>query len=313
LRSPVSRADLPNSLIMSEGTEPRRLSFTVGDADIGALEWPSEPGAPTLVAVHGITANAWTYGPVAQIINGAMRVVAVDLRGRGASSSAPAPYGIRRHAEDVAAIILQLAGIRGEGPVVLSGHSMGTYVALICAEHHPDLISELILVDGAVSLPLPPGVDPQAQLDQVLGPSLARLRQTWDSPEAYRQMWEAHPAFAAGISPAVERYIMDDLITCPEGYRSKVHEPAVRQDGAELLLDEKVRSSLDRQTHPITMIRAELGILAGPTPLIPAEQMDRYPQHTWITIPGSNHYDVLMGEEGARATAMAALRAVGLN
>lgn len=298
---------------MSQKSEPRRLSFTIGDAEIGALEWPCEPEAPVLLAVHGITANAWTYGPVAEFINGAMRVVSVDLRGRGASSSAPAPYGIRRHAQDIAAVITQITGEIGGGPVVVSGHSMGTYVALLCAEHHPELISEMILVDGAVSLPLPPGRDPQAQLDQVLGPSLARLRQTWESPEAYRQMWESHPAFASGISPAVERYIMDDLITCPEGYRSKVHEPAVRQDGAELLLDEKVRTSLERQTHPITMIRAELGILAGPIPFIPAEQMALYPQHTWITIPGSNHYDVLMGEAGARATAMAAMRAAGLD
>lgn len=299
---------------MPQISEPRRLSFTIGDADIGALEWPCAPGAPVLVAVHGITANAWTYGPVAQILDGAMRVVSVDLRGRGASSSAPAPYGIRRHAEDIAAVIAQITNEQGGGgPVVVSGHSMGTYVALLCAEHHPELISEMVLVDGAVSLPLPAGIDPQAQLDYVLGPSLARLRQTWDSPEAYRRMWEAHPAFASGISPAVERYIMDDLITCPEGYRSKVHEPAVRQDGAELLLDEKVRSSLERQTHPITIIRAELGILAGPTPFISAAQMDLYPQHTWVTIPGSNHYDVLMGEAGARATAAAALRASGLN
>lgn len=294
---------------MTTPTEPLRRSYSVPGADLGALEWPGATSdAPVLLAVHGITANAWTYAPVARLIDGRMRVISLDLRGRGASSTAPPPYGIRRHSEDVAAVITQLRG----GPVVLSGHSMGTYVALLCAENHPDLVRSMILVDGAVPIERPEGLDPQAQLDAVLGPSLARLRQTWDSPESYRAMWEAHPAFTGGISPEVERYVMDDLVAGPDGYRSKVLEDAVRQDGAELLLDQVVRTSLDRQSLPITMIRAEKGILAQPTPLISAEQVAAYPQHQWVTIPGSNHYDVLMGEAGATAVATAALHAAGL-
>lgn len=294
---------------MTTPTEPLRRSYSVPGTDLGALEWPGASfDAPVLLAVHGITANAWTYAPVARLLDGRMRVISLDLRGRGASSTAPAPYGIRRHSEDVAAVITQLGG----GPVVLSGHSMGTYVALLCAENHSDLVRSLILVDGAVPIARPEGLDPQVQLDAVLGPSLARLRQTWDSPEAYRAMWEAHPAFAGGISPEVERYVMDDLVSGPDGYRSKVLEDAVRQDGAELLLDQVVRTSLDRQSVPITMVRAEKGILAQPTPLISEEHVAAYPQHRWVTIPGSNHYDVLMGEAGATAVATAALHAVGL-
>jgi hypothetical protein len=33
--------------------------------------------------------------------------------------------------------------------------------------------------------------------------------------------------------------------------------------------------------------------------------MERYPQHDWRTVPGTNHYDVLIGEAGAAAVARA--------
>jgi pimeloyl-ACP methyl ester carboxylesterase len=283
-------------------TDPQIIHVDANGVRLGGLEWEGDRAAPTLVAVHGITANAWTWAPTARILAGHMRVVAIDVRGRGRSADAPAPYGIVQHADDVASVIRSLE----VGPVVLAGHSMGTYIAMMCAERHGDLIERLVLVDGAVALPLPDGLDAQTALDRTLGPSLARLRQSWPDPQAYKEMWEAHPAFAAGLTPEMEKYVMDDLVHSDRGWISKINEEAVRTDGADLLLNETVRSSLDRQTHQITMIRAELGILAQPTPLIPAEHMARYPQHTWVTIPHSNHYDVLMGESGAQAVAKAA-------
>jgi pimeloyl-ACP methyl ester carboxylesterase len=284
-------------------TEPQIIHVDVDGVRLGGLKWDADEAVPTLVAIHGITANAWTWAPTARIIDGRMQIVAIDVRGRGRSADAPAPYGIVQHADDAAGVIRSL----GVGPVILAGHSMGTYIAMMCAERHPELISRLVLVDGAVALPLPEGLDAQTALDRTLGPSLARLQQSWPDPAAYKQMWEAHPAFAAGLTPEMEKYALDDLIETDRGWVSMINEDAVRTDGADLLLNTTVRSSLDRQTHPITMIRAELGILAQPTPLIPADQMDRYPQHTWITIPGTNHYDVLMGEAGAQAVAAAAL------
>jgi hypothetical protein len=64
-----------------------------------------------------------------------------------------------------------------------------------------------------------------------------------------------------------------------------------------------VRTALDRHPEPLRIVRAELGLFATPPPLVPAEFIDRYPQHHWTTVPGSNHYDVLFGEEGSRVVA----------
>jgi pimeloyl-ACP methyl ester carboxylesterase len=284
---------------------PELVRFDVGDTEIGTIRWPCSRNASTVVAIHGITANAWSWAPVAGLLDGRVCLVAVDLRGRGTSSDAPPPYGIRQHADDVASVIEQL----GAGRVVVAGHSMGAYVALLTAERHPALVADVVLVDGGIALPVPEGVDVQEVLDHTLGPAIERLQRTWPSPMAYRAMWEQHPAFAGGITPDIERYILADLVETDDGFRSSVSERAVRFDGAELLADDEIRSALDRRQEPLRVVRAELGLLATPPPLIPAEYEGRYPQHAWTTVAGSNHYDVLIGD-GAATVALVLSAAV---
>ena len=60
---------------------PESTSFDIDGATIAALHWPGlgehlPDGTPTVVAVHGITANAWSWDPVAHALNGA-----IDLAG----------------------------------------------------------------------------------------------------------------------------------------------------------------------------------------------------------------------------------------
>jgi pimeloyl-ACP methyl ester carboxylesterase len=286
---------------------PERIQIHVGDAHLAAIVWEGSAGAPTVVAIHGITANAWSWAAVARELDERVRLVAVDLRGRGGSSDAPPPFGIRQHADDVAAVVAALDC----APSLLAGHSMGTYVALLCAERHPAAVTDVVLVDGGIPLQAPPDTDPQAVLDASLGPAIARLRHVWPDRVGYRTMWEQHPAFAGRLTPDVERYLLSDLVETDGGFRSSVNEAAVRHDGGELLGDHEVRTALDRHPEPLRIVRAELGLFATPPPLVPAEFIDRYPQHRWTTVPGSNHYDVLFGEEGSRVVAGEILAAAG--
>lgn len=285
--------------------EPERLTVTVDGATLGALRWAGAGGAPTVVAVHGITANAWSWAAVARHLGGAATLVAPDLRGRGASAGAPGPFGIRRHADDIAAMIEGL----GPGPCVVAGHSMGAYVALMLAERHPALVTHVVLVDGGVALPLPNGLDVQAALDASLGPAIERLRTTYESPEQYRAMWARHPAFADELTADIERYVLGDLVERDGAWVSAVSEEAVRTDGAELLTDAEVRSLLDA-APPATVVRAETGLFAAPPPLIPVEVMEHHTRHRWVTVPGANHYTVLVGEPGAATVAAEIVRAL---
>ena len=114
---------------------PETLRIDVGDGvELGAVRWRGAPGTPVVFAVHGITANAWSWSVVARHLDGEIGLVSIDLRGRGMSHDAPGPFGIRQHADDVAAVIDRL----NAAPAVYTGHSMGTYVGLCAAERHPD-------------------------------------------------------------------------------------------------------------------------------------------------------------------------------
>lgn len=280
---------------------PETLRIDLGDTELGVIRWHGVPGAPVVFAIHGMTANAWSWAAVARHLDGEVGMVAIDLRGRGASSDAPGPFGMRRHADDVAAIVERFSA----APAVLVGHSMGTYVSLCCAERHPADTSKLVLVDGGVTLPLPDGMTAQEALDATTGPAITRLQKVWSDRVAYRSMWSEHLAFADGLTPEIERYVLSDLVACEGGFRSAVNETAVRFDGAELLTDPEMRGLLDRRDEPVIVVRAETGLLATPPPLLPPELMERYPQHDWRTVPGTNHYDVLIGEDGAAVVAQA--------
>ena len=126
----------------------RSISAAVDGGRLHGGEW-NPSGATTVVAVHGITANHRIFALLAEALP-RHRLLAPDLRGRGASRSLPGPWGIDRHAEDVAGLITASA----PGPVVLVGHSMGGFVAAALVRRFPDLVSGLVLVDGG--LPFPP-------------------------------------------------------------------------------------------------------------------------------------------------------------
>ena len=87
------------------GRRPEFLSFDVGDTELGALRWAGIDGASTLVAIHGITSNAWAWDPLAHQLASAAHILAIDVRGRGRSHQAPGPFGIRQHANDIARIV----------------------------------------------------------------------------------------------------------------------------------------------------------------------------------------------------------------
>lgn len=272
---------------------PEFLEFDVGDTRLGALRWPGLLGTPTVVAVHGLTSSAWAWDPLAHHLAGDAQVIAIDLRGRGRSVEAPGPFGLRQHADDVASLIDQLGG-----PCVVVGHSMGASVALMTAERHPAAVGDLVLVDGGTPLPRDDGpVD--GAIDRSLGPELERLRTIWPDRVSYHSMWAQHPSFVDGIGPDLERNLLADLIEVDGGFRMSVDEAAARFDHGELLLDDDVRSLLDRREQPVTVVRAQYGPLGGPPPSISTEARDRYPRHRWIEGVGLNHYTVVNSPAGA--------------
>lgn len=255
-------------------------------------------GRPVVLAVHGITASHVAWGPLARELGDEVTLLAVDLRGRGASTSSP-PHGIGQHVNDLLRVLDHLEVVR---PLLL-GHSMGAYVVAALAARRPERASAVILVDGGLPLPMPDDADPDEVLEATLGPALARLRQEFESPEAYRAFWQQHPAFSCrpdAWSDDVEAYVDYDLV---DG-RSRVSEAAVRADGRDLLADEAVRSAASRLATPTLLLRAPRGLLDQPEPLIPADAAAEWaaatPGAVVEEVDDTNHYLITMGAREAR-------------
>ena len=100
------------------------------------------PGAPTLLLLHGWTANAdlnWfrCYGHLSRRFN----VVAIDHRGHGRGIRSRRPFSLGDCADDAAALVRTL----GYDRVIAVGYSMGGPIAQLVWKRHRDLVEGLVL------------------------------------------------------------------------------------------------------------------------------------------------------------------------
>ncbi|MFJ6213805.1 alpha/beta hydrolase [Streptomyces sp. NPDC092296] len=296
----------PASAPYEESTVP------VAGGELAVLRWPAtEPGAPVVLALHGITANALSWARVADHLRGRVTLVAPDLRGRAGSSALPGPYGIDAHAADVAA----LAEALGLRDAVLTGHSMGAFVAALTAVRHPERFGSLLLVDGAVGFPAPTDLTPDELITAVIGPAMRRLTMTFADRDAYRSFWQAHPAFGAAWAPWVDAYIQRDLVGEEPELHSSCRIEAVRADGVGLFGPE-VLAAVHQLPWPTTLLWAERGLLDEAQGLydegrLDAAGLDRTRVRPEL-VADTNHYTLLVGEDGAEVTARHLLAAAGL-
>jgi pimeloyl-ACP methyl ester carboxylesterase len=253
-----------------------------------------------VVALHGVASAHVAWRAVARQLHGqeGIAVLAPDLRGRGRSAQLPVHDAFSGHTEDIVAVLDAL----NIDKALLAGHSMGAYIAAGLAADHPERVSRLVLIDGGLPLPLEDGADPEEVLEQVLGPALARLRMTFDSPEGYVAFWRSHPAFK-DWSEDIEAFARYDF----DGDRSAVSETAVRNDFAALLLDEPTRTAAARSRAPTRLLRAPRGLMDDDNVMIPDAALEalvaQRPDVRAELVEGVNHYTIVMGAGAPRVAA----------
>lgn len=285
-------------------------SLAIHDLSVGT----PAPDAPVVLAVHGITANGLSWRRVADEVGrrhgpGAIRFLAPDLRGRGDSRTAPAPFGLAAHVEDLTSI----ATVFGSAPVLL-GHSMGAFIAALAAARHPERFPAAVLVDGGVAFPVPDDLDVDAALQAVIGPAMDRLSMRFADPAAYLGFWSGHPALGPILDgPAGEAargYIEHDLALDPEDgqWGSTCVLEAVRADGADVLADRETHEGLRTAVAAgvdAELVWAERGLLDEPQGLYDEGRLAALdlPEAVRTTRVDANHYDVILGERGVAAVA----------
>jgi pimeloyl-ACP methyl ester carboxylesterase len=187
----------------------------------------ADPSHPLAVLVHGVTSSSrtwWRVGPA--LARRGMRVLAVDLRGHGASPRPVAGLAAADLAADVAETVADVAGSPGAVPPVdlLVGHSLGALVALELVTARPGFARRLVLEEP----PGPNSVDWVGLADSME----VDRRRAVDDPEALRRDLEAeNPAWPPGEA---ERRVAD-LADCNAAAIAAALRPGVAFDLAGLL------------------------------------------------------------------------------
>ena len=95
----------------------------------------------TVILVHGVLANSYTYNKMSGLIRDALqaKVIAIDLRGHGESVGIPGDISrTNQYAEDLNEIIESIRLDKPNEKVILLGHSMGGGIILRHAETYPE-------------------------------------------------------------------------------------------------------------------------------------------------------------------------------
>ncbi len=160
---------------------PARHALRREEVELCCLDFGGA-GAPALL-LHGLAGHAGEWAETASWLADTRRVLALDLRGHGHSSSRPPDVSPEAHVADIALAIEQLAG----EPVLLCGQSLGANLAFIAAAARPDLVAAVIVAEGH------PGGDPDGA-----GPAaIERWFESWPRPFASHA--EAVSFFGGGL------------------------------------------------------------------------------------------------------------------
>jgi lipase len=163
---------------------------------------PGRPGA--VVCIHGITQHGGIFAGLGERLAAhGHSVVAVDLRGHGASERLP-PWNVETHVADLHETLDAL----GIERVTWVGHSLGGRLAAAAAAAAPERTRRLVLLDPAVEVP------PAAALQSA---EVERLDWSFATPEGAVNALLSSGQMVAPPRDVVAAYVDDDLRKGPDG------------------------------------------------------------------------------------------------
>ena len=165
--------------------ERLKRSVALPDGVTLAYVQMGDPKGPPVVLIHGYTDNARDWVPLLPYLSPARRLIAVDLRGHGASSKPECCYSRYDFAYDIKLLLDALKIERAD----IIGHSLGSIIAQTFAESWPARTAHVVLISSTGG-PLP-GSRPHRQFDfadqirklhEPIDPDSPFMVAWWDSP-----------------------------------------------------------------------------------------------------------------------------------
>ena len=198
---------------MLDGVKRRLLRLPDRGVDIALLDWGGDGPLALLHHANGFCAGVW--GRVAEGLRSRFRVIAMDARGHGDSSSPlpPEAYRWEHFADDAAAVGLALRDESDQPRIALGmGHSFGGTALLGATAAHPDLFERLVLLDPVV----PPStrmIREELQRSHVknLVESARKRRHVWPDRDTARARWTEKDMFTGWDPRAFDLYLSEGM------------------------------------------------------------------------------------------------------
>ena len=259
-----------------------------GGVDMFYLDAPGTSGAPALVLLHGLSANANSFaGLISAGLSPAFRVIAPDLRGRARSGKPDSGYSMAEHASDIIGLLDALALEQ----VVLGGHSFGGYLAIYLAANFPTRISKLVVIDAAISS--------HPRIPVLLKPSLDRLTRTSPSADSYLSEVRSAPYMDGVWDENAESYFRAEITVHADGSVGSATSAAAIAQAATGLAMEPWLHHVQQVQAPTLMLNATGAFGPPGSPPLFDEIVTRataraFANGRYAQVPG-NHITLLFG------------------
>ena len=215
--------------------------------DFGPAERPAD-----IVFSHANGFNARTYRSVLAPLAGELRILAIDLRGHGATTLPAEPEGLtgwQEYARDLTAFL----AAETRAPVVLAGHSMGATSSLLAAAEAPDRVRSLVLFEPVL-------IDEAArrapQWDSPLAKGAIRRRDTFPDRAAALEAYRGRGAFRTWREAQLADYVAAGLRDTADGQVTLACRPA--WEAANYAMHQyDPWAALERVRCPVRILRAE--------------------------------------------------------
>lgn len=272
--------------------EPRRRMIRLPDGEMAALDFGDAARPVDVLFVHANGFNAATYRSILGPLSLSLRIMAVDLRGHGASRLPADPVG-RRSWNDFRDDLVGVLDALGGPPLVLSGHSMGGTSALLAAAERPDRVKSLVLFDPVILKRLrslyarAPWTSGRAWRNTPMAQGAARRRAVFDSHADAFKAYRGRGAFKTWPETMLADYVSAGFRERPDGAVELTCAPAWESSNFASQAHDPWRA-LRRVRAPLTIYRAGTGSTCGIRD--EAVLTRRNPGARLFTVEGASHF-----------------------
>ena len=200
---------------VDQAPRARRIALPARGGEMSALEFGPAGRPVDIVFSHANGFNARTYRTILAPLAPEFRILALDLRGHGASTLPTVIEGRDGWAE-FREDLLALLAAACEAPVVLAGHSMGGTCSLLAAAAAPERVRALALFDPVI-MPLEAQLNAEMMANSPLALGAARRRATFPSREAAFDAYRGRGGFRTWSDAQLADYVAAGFRETPEG------------------------------------------------------------------------------------------------